>query len=90
MRPAEGGCGILCRNTTSVRNPDEKKTECYGKPKVNGRPSESLRQVRYETRGKLARRAAYEMQRMGYEIVSLDDTIGIQAAFVSGQPEAMT
>ena len=35
------------------------------------RPSEGLANVRYEIRGKLARRA-HEMERQGYEIVSLD------------------
>src|ERR1700680_1253808 len=50
------------------------------------RPSESLRHVRYEIRGKLARRA-HEMQRMGYEIVSLN--IGNPGAFGFRTPETM-
>src|ERR1700724_1857961 len=41
------------------------------KTEVNVRPSESLRHVRYEIRGGLARRA-HEMQRLGYEIISLN------------------
>lgn len=50
------------------------------------RPSESLRHVRYEIRGRLARRA-HEMQRMGYEIVSLN--IGNPGAFGFRTPETM-
>src|SRR5690349_19440094 len=50
------------------------------------RPSESLKGVRYEIRGKLARRA-HEMQRMGYEIVSLN--IGNPGAFGFRTPETM-
>lgn len=50
------------------------------------RPSESLRHVRYEIRGRLARRA-YEMQRQGYEIVSLN--IGNPGAFGFRTPETM-
>jgi len=49
-------------------------------------PSESLRHVRYEIRGRLARRA-HEMQRMGYEIVSLN--IGNPGAFGFRTPETM-
>ena len=52
----------------------------------NYRPSESLRHVRYEIRGRLARRA-YEMQRQGYEIVSLN--IGNPGAFGFRTPETM-
>ncbi|MEJ0006884.1 MAG: hypothetical protein WDM77_11100 [Steroidobacteraceae bacterium] len=40
-------------------------------PVTTIRPSEGLRHVRYEIRGKLARRA-HEMERQGYEIVSLE------------------
>src|ERR1700755_2224200 len=50
------------------------------------RPSESLRHVRYEIRGSLARRA-YEMQKQGYEIVSLN--IGNPGAFGFRTPESM-
>ena len=50
------------------------------------RPSESLRGVRYEIRGKLARRA-HEMERMGYEIISLN--IGNPGAFGFRTPETM-
>src|ERR1700741_3390150 len=50
------------------------------------RTSESLRHVRYEIRGRLARRA-HEMQRMGYEIVSLN--IGNPGAFGFRTPETM-
>jgi alanine-synthesizing transaminase len=50
------------------------------------RPSESLRHVRYEIRGRLARRA-HEMQRLGYEIVSLN--IGNPGAFGFRTPETM-
>lgn len=50
------------------------------------RTSESLRNVRYEIRGKLARRAQ-EMARMGYEIISLN--IGNPALFGFRTPETM-
>jgi alanine-synthesizing transaminase len=50
------------------------------------RPSPSLANVRYEIRGKLARRAQ-EMERMGYEIVSLN--IGNPGAFGFRTPETM-
>src|SRR6201982_2838770 len=56
------------------------------KPEVSVRPSESLRHVRYEIRGGLARRA-HEMQRMGYEIISLN--IGNPRAFGFRTPETM-
>ena len=50
------------------------------------RPSASLRHVRYEIRGRLARRA-HELERQGYEIVSLN--IGNPAAFGFRTPETM-
>lgn len=50
------------------------------------RTSDSLRNVRYEIRGKLARRAQ-EMARMGYEIISLN--IGNPALFGFRTPETM-
>jgi alanine-synthesizing transaminase len=50
------------------------------------RPSESLRQVRYEIRGRLARRA-HELERQGYEILSLN--IGNPRAFGLRTPESM-
>ena len=50
------------------------------------RPSEGLRQVRYEIRGRLARRA-HELERQGYEIVSLN--IGNPRAFGLRTPETM-
>ena len=50
------------------------------------RPSDSLRHVRYEIRGRLARRA-HELERQGYEIVSLN--IGNPAAFGFRTPETM-
>jgi alanine-synthesizing transaminase len=56
------------------------------KPEISIRPSESLRHVRYEIRGRLARRA-HEMERMGYEIVSLN--IGNPGAFGFRTPETM-
>jgi alanine-synthesizing transaminase len=56
------------------------------KTEVAIRPSESLRNVRYEIRGRLARRA-HEMQRLGYEIVSLN--IGNPGAFGFRTPETM-
>ena len=55
-------------------------------PEPNYRPSESLRHVRYEIRGRLSRRA-YEMMRQGYEIVSLN--IGNPGAFGFRTPETM-
>src|ERR1043166_3292635 len=56
------------------------------KPDLSVRPSESLRHVRYEIRGGLARRA-HEFQRMGYEIISLN--IGNPGAFGFRTPETM-
>src|SRR3984957_16938102 len=50
------------------------------------RPSDSLKNVRYEIRGRLARRA-HEMERQGYEIVSLN--IGNPGAFGFRTPETM-
>ncbi|MGE3666887.1 MAG: aminotransferase class I/II-fold pyridoxal phosphate-dependent enzyme [Steroidobacteraceae bacterium] len=50
------------------------------------RPSDSLRNVRYEIRGKLARRA-HEMERMGHEIISLN--IGNPGLFGFRTPETM-
>jgi alanine-synthesizing transaminase len=50
------------------------------------RPSESLKNVRYEIRGRLARRA-HELQRQGYEIVSLN--IGNPGLFGFRTPETM-
>ncbi len=50
------------------------------------RPSESLRSVKYEIRGRLARRA-HELERMGHEIVSLN--IGNPGAFGFRTPETM-
>jgi alanine-synthesizing transaminase len=50
------------------------------------RTSEALRNVRYEIRGKLARRAQ-ELARMGYEILSLN--IGNPALFGFRTPETM-
>src|ERR1700716_1480486 len=56
------------------------------KTEVNVRPSESLSNVSYEIRGRLARRAR-EMERLGYEIVSLN--IGNPGAFGFRTPETM-
>jgi alanine-synthesizing transaminase len=50
------------------------------------KPSDSLRGVRYEIRGKLANRA-HEMQRRGYEIIPLN--IGNPGAFGFRTPETM-
>jgi len=50
------------------------------------RPSEALRHVRYEIRGRLARRA-HELERQGYEILSLN--IGNPRAFGLRTPETM-
>src|SRR5579863_7893091 len=50
------------------------------------RPSEALKQVRYEIRGRLARRAL-ELERQGYEIISLN--IGNPRAFGFRTPETM-
>ena len=49
-------------------------------------PSDSLRNVRYEIRGRLAHRA-HELERQGYEIVSLN--IGNPKAFGFRTPETM-
>ena len=56
------------------------------KPDPSIRPSDSLRHVRYEIRGRLARRA-HELERQGYEIVSLN--IGNPKAFGFRTPETM-
>ncbi|MGB9333332.1 MAG: aminotransferase class I/II-fold pyridoxal phosphate-dependent enzyme [Steroidobacteraceae bacterium] len=50
------------------------------------RPSEGLKHVRYEIRGRLARRA-HELERQGYEIISLN--IGNPRAFGLRTPESM-
>src|SRR6516162_9408693 len=50
------------------------------------RPSEGLRHVRYEIRGRLARRA-HELERQGYEIISLN--IGNPRLFGFRTPETM-
>ena len=50
------------------------------------RPSEALKHVRYEIRGRLARRAL-ELERQGYEIISLN--IGNPRAFGFRTPETM-
>src|SRR5713226_5874469 len=50
------------------------------------RPSEGLATVRYEIRGRLARRAQ-ELERLGYEITSLN--IGNPYAFGFRTPETM-
>jgi len=50
------------------------------------RPSDGLKNVRYEIRGRLARRA-HELERQGYEIISLN--IGNPGAFGFRTPEAM-
>ncbi len=55
-------------------------------PVTTIRPSEGLRHVRYEIRGKLARRA-HEMERQGYEIISLN--IGNPGAFGFRTPEIL-
>jgi alanine-synthesizing transaminase len=52
----------------------------------NIRPSEGLQHVRYEIRGRLARRA-HELERQGYEIISLN--IGNPRAFGLRTPETM-
>ncbi|MBV8741341.1 MAG: aminotransferase class I/II-fold pyridoxal phosphate-dependent enzyme, partial [Sinobacteraceae bacterium] len=56
------------------------------KSELQVRPSEALRHVRYEIRGRLARRA-HEMERLGYEIISLN--IGNPGAFGFRTPETM-
>jgi alanine-synthesizing transaminase len=50
------------------------------------RPSPILANVRYEIRGRLARRA-HEMERLGYDIISLN--IGNPGAFGFRTPETM-
>jgi len=61
-------------------------TEPYMTSEANIRTSESLRNVRYEIRGGLARRAL-ELSRKGYEIISLN--IGNPALFGFRTPETM-
>src|SRR6202034_2546488 len=53
---------------------------------ITVRPSDSLKNVRYEIRGRLARRA-HEMERQGYEIISLN--IGNPRLFGFRTPETM-
>ncbi len=55
-------------------------------PEESFKPSDGLRNVRYEIRGKLARRAQ-ELSRKGYEIISLN--IGNPALFGFRTPETM-
>jgi alanine-synthesizing transaminase len=55
-------------------------------PPESIRPSAALQHVRYEIRGRLARRA-HELERQGYEIVSLN--IGNPRAFGLRTPETM-
>lgn len=55
-------------------------------PKTQIQVSSSLANVRYEIRGRLARRA-HEMERLGYEIISLN--IGNPGAFGFRTPETM-
>ena len=55
-------------------------------PETQIRPSEGLRHVKYEIRGRLARRA-HEMERLGYDIISLN--IGNPGAFGFRTPETM-
>ena len=50
------------------------------------KPSDSLKNVRYEIRGRLARRA-HELERQGYEIISLN--IGNPRLFGFRTPETM-
>ncbi len=57
-----------------------------GSPQSGIRPSEGLRHVKYEIRGKLARRAQ-DLERQGYEIVPLN--IGNPGAFGFRTPETM-
>ncbi|MBS0366622.1 MAG: aminotransferase class I/II-fold pyridoxal phosphate-dependent enzyme [Proteobacteria bacterium] len=56
------------------------------KHELHVRPSEGLKHVRYEIRGRLARRAL-ELERQGYEILSLN--IGNPRAFGFRTPETM-
>ena len=55
-------------------------------PQRSIRPSSGLGNVKYEIRGKLARRA-HEMERMGHEIISLN--IGNPGVFGFRTPESM-
>jgi alanine-synthesizing transaminase len=55
-------------------------------PEYSVKPSDSLKNVRYEIRGRLARRA-HEMERQGYEIISLN--IGNPRLFGFRTPETM-
>src|ERR1700685_4090023 len=55
-------------------------------PEYAVRPSECLKNVRYEIRGRLARRA-HDLERQGYEIISLN--IGNPRLFGFRTPETM-
>jgi alanine-synthesizing transaminase len=72
--------GVSWHGLCPERTPRNMKTE----PTI--RPSDSLRHVRYEIRGRLAHRAQ-ELERQGYEIVSLN--IGNPKAFGFRTPETM-
>ena len=70
------------KNDPSIRPSEGLKHESG--PSI--RPSEGLKHVRYEIRGRLARRA-HELERKGYEVVSLN--IGNPSAFGLRTPETM-
>ena len=70
------------KNDPSIRPSEGLKHESG--PSI--RPSEGLKHVRYEIRGRLARRAQ-ELERKGYEVVSLN--IGNPSAFGLRTPETM-
>src|SRR6185312_13446558 len=79
-RPAEAGWRVTASGSSRMVSLSDMK------PEASIRPSESLRNVRYEIRGRLARRA-HELERQGYEIVSLN--IGNPKAFGFRTPETM-
>jgi len=66
--------------------PSARQAQIIMSPSTSVRTSESLANVRYEIRGKLARRAL-ELSRKGYEIISLN--IGNPALFGFRTPETM-
>src|ERR1700726_3437123 len=83
-RPATGGARSCILGGMKPGTPGHGNERVGGRTTV--RVSDGLANVRYEIRGKLARRAL-ELERLGYEIVSLN--IGNPYAFGFRTPETM-
>src|ERR1700675_1528648 len=83
-RPATGGARSCILGIMKPGTPGQANERVGGRSAV--RVSDGLANVRYEIRGKLARRAL-ELERLGYDIVSLN--IGNPYAFGFRTPETM-